>query len=666
MSRRVIGRIAIKTKPKNNSLLKGIIFIGVYVLISFILEIINFVSLGFGALPSNMFFDFAFWMVVAGLLFLIPNNVAKIVVEAVFLAVQIFINLVNATLIRNTGLVFHWHQITQTGNAATSLEPDMINWGLIVGYILIFLAFLTVTLILNKKLKNTFDFNFKKRVAFWLSSVLLIIALGSSFVFIGNAVRNDVNKKAYAFAEDGGKSMANGVYLKNATMRVMGTFGFYFHDMVTQIEASKTASAAEIEKMKELLKTGIVKDEEGFHAKDDNLIYILLESFDVFSIDPYNTPNLWKLAYGGTPTGASDNVEWGATFENFYGLNYTNNSEYISLTGHTTEKNTFADYYKKTGIAMPYSLPHLFKNANYKHVNFFHSYNKTYYNRDDIYDELGFDNVYGLEDANIDGVSKKFGNWVLDSEYIDAMMEKFIPENDSFFSYFTTVSTHGPYTKPLENFSKYLETYDKNLENYKKFLEEKKMVYPENKKDQAAFREYKARVMDIDLMVGNIFNRLAKLNILDKTTIVLFSDHTCFYNDLNGKIRGVDNTEFSNIEINNIPFIIYNNEIRQRVIETFCNTYDIYATICHMFGFEYNKLLTQGYSVFKGEISKSVHISFKHGIFNEDYYTDDLIKIKKLNENPLMKIEDFKTYAYEFFKEQEIIEFVYANKLYQK
>ena len=108
-------KIRLKNKKKTNkienkSLTKGLIFIGIYFVMSFILEVINFKVLNFGFFPKNILFNFAFWFVVCGLLFLIPNNTAKIVVEAVLLALQIFVNLVNVTLIKNTGLVFHWNQ----------------------------------------------------------------------------------------------------------------------------------------------------------------------------------------------------------------------------------------------------------------------------------------------------------------------------------------------------------------------------------------------------------------------------------------------------------------------------------------------------------------------------------------------------------------------------
>ena len=85
-----------------------------------------------------------------------------------------------------------------------------------------------------------------------------------------------------------------------------------------------------------------------------------------------------------------------------------------------------------------------------------------------------------------------------------------------------------------------------------------------------------------------------------------------------------------------------------------------------MFGFEYNSKLTQGVSIFGSDLKNSLHISFKHGIFNKDYYTEDLISIKQINENPAMTIDEFKVTAYEFFKKQETIEFVYRNNVYKK
>lgn len=666
--------IIIKRKRKkdskqknNNSLLKGLIFIGIYFVISFVLEMINFSSLGFGVLPKNLLFDFAFWLIVCGLLFLIPNNTAQIVVEAVLLGVQIFINLVNVTLMNNTGLVFHWNQVLSAGNAATSLELDMIDFGLIAGYLAILAVFLLVTISLNKKLKSGFDFNFTKRMSFWLGCAFSAIAIGSSFIFIGNAVKNNVQKKAYAFAEDGGACFENGVYFKNATMRTMGTFGFLCFDFTSVVDASKKASASEVESKKTAIKNTYVDDEDDFdYAKNNNLIMILLESFDKFALDPYNTPNLYKLAFGVDSENALSSVKWGYYFESFYGLNFTNNSEYISLTGHVTEKKSIEQYYKAEGLSMPYSLPQLFKNAGTKNVNYFHGYSKEYYNRNKIYSALGFDNVYGLEDSGMDNKSKEFGDWVLDSEYIASMLDKFIPTGQSFFSYYATISTHGPYDGKNSRLDKYEDDYNNNLENYKKYLKEQGYIYPEDTKTQNELKNYKKALMDTDLMIALIFKTLEEQGILESTTLVLFADHNCFYNDLNGKIRGVDTSDYSNIEVNNIPMIIYNDELSSRSSSIYCNTYDLFPTICDLFDFGYCTELVQGKSIFRtDDIKKSVFVSFKHGIYNEDYYSDDMIKIVQVAENPKTTLEEFKSYVYEFFKKQQTIEFVYRNNVFR-
>ena len=58
-------------------------------------------------------------------------------------------------------------------------------------------------------------------------------------------------------------------------------------------------------------------------------------------------------------------------------------------------------------------------------------------------------------------------------------------------------------------------------------------------------------------------------------------------------------------------------------------------------------------------------VSFKHGIFNEDFYTEDLIDIVQINDKPKTTLDEFKNYVYEFFKKQEVIEFVYRNNVFR-
>lgn len=654
------------SKIKNNSLIKGIILISAYFVLSLIVEMINFAMLGFGVFPENILFDLAFLAIICGLLFLIPNNTAKMVIELVLLFVQMVLCVANTILINNTGLVFHLEQLVDAGNGAECLEPYMVNFGLVVGLAVLWVATLVAAIVFNHKFKKDFQFEFKNRLIFWLVSAFSFVVIGSGFSVIGTVVRNNIQKNAYAFAADGGKAISSGVYMKNATMKTMGTFGYYFNDLVTICSNSKFATTAEKDAVLKDLNLGLYNEETAdASSKGDNLIYILLESFDEFAIDPYNTPNLWQLANGGDAKEADESVPRGFRLDNFYTMNYTNDSEYISLLGHTTEKYRFDKSFKDHGLTNPYSLPQLFKSAKYGAVNYFHPYDPTYYHRDEIYSAMGFDNVYGLADAKLDNPTTAFGDWVLDSEYIDAMMSKFIPEGKTFFSYYTTISTHGPYTVTNSRLDAYKKVYNSNLESYKSYLKSLGYTYPEDRQTEEELRHYKAAVIDIDKMIGLIFKELERQDILDKTTIILFADHNCFYNNLNAKIKNIEPREFSNIDLYNVPLLIYNNEYDSMSSDKFCNIYDLYPTICDLFGFEHNLKLTQGYSIIRDDIKNSLHVSFKHGIFNGEYYTENLRDIVLLVDNPKMSVDEFKTLAYNFFVEQETVEFVYHNDLYK-
>ena len=46
--------------------------------------------------------------------------------------------------------------------------------------------------------------------------------------------------------------------------------------------------------------------------------------------------------------------------------------------------------------------------------------------------------------------------------------------------------------------------------------------------------------MDTDAMVAELIEHLTSSGLLEKTTIVLFADHDCFYNNMSSVIKGQD------------------------------------------------------------------------------------------------------------------------------
>ena len=172
--------------------------------------------------------------------------------------------------------------------------------------------------------------------------------------------------------------------------------------------------------------------------------------------------------------------------------------------------------------------------------------------------------------------------------------------------------------------------------------------------------------MALENMIKVILNYLQSTvdssgNLLyDNTTIVLFSDHNAYYSDLNYKIKNL-NKYGTNKQMYNLPFVIFNKSLGSGEISTFCNTYDILPTIYDLYGFKYNKNLTQGYSVFSEDIKNSVFVSSMCGIFDDNFYTVDLDKYipKRNTVFNNSKINNFKEKVSLFFQKQDYIEQYY-------
>lgn len=651
-------RSAERKVNNDKSALNGLIIIALYIVVSFSMEICNFVALDMGILPTNIFPDIAYWMIFAGLLFLIPSNIARTIISSLMIFLQLALNIANQLLMDIIGCVFYLSQLRQVSDGAEGFESRLINWWVISINVLLFALFLVIAIIVQKKLKHA-DVSHKRK-RFWgiVAGIVCFWLVGGSFAFVGDTTFKNAHDGLYLENHGGESVLWNGMYFKNATFKTLGTFGYYCNDIITQIDYLDKLNNEQLDAI-ELALTSSTSDTSTYSniAKDDNLIYILVESFDLFAIDPYNTPNLWKLAYGEDTTSTSNpTVMPGTYFSNFHGYNYTNDSEVVSILGHTTTKNRMYDNLKSVGLSTPYSLPNLFHDAGYDSVNFFHGYSKKFYNRSKLNGEFGYTNVYGLEDSSLS--SEKFGDWVSDYDYINDMLEIFIPENKSFFSYYTSITAHGPYDYPNPRFDENKEVFDANYDKYSAYMAERGYYLPTDETYFNYLRQYKSAIMEDDKMVGLIFEELERQNILDKTTIVLFADHNCFYYDMSAIMKECDINK-GDIKLHNIPLIIYNDNLTSGVNDTFCSTYDLYPTLCSMFGFEYNTALTHGHDIMSEQIDNSLFVSFKTGVFNENYYTTNLYDIYETNDLDLGLQKEFVNDVLDFFKKQNIIENIY-------
>jgi len=641
-------------RVKISEILKPIYFI----FFAIILELVNFLWLNFKVtgnpeklqfLPKYFLIDIAVWLFFAGIIFLCKRKTANVFFYIV-LGLQLAVNMINATLYKVFGDIFSFDMMKLGVEAVAAFKFEFIDfWSILVN--LAILAVIIVTqVLLDRKLKKETSLKTINKKALMIISFFSCWVLSVSTFFI--QINTFYHTNTTVAVSESDEYLWDNMHFKLEAYKKFGTWGFYIKSLSNLIYKDDNYDLNKQNDLLDDLSEGQQEIDVTAPLYGDNLILIMLESFEWFAMDPYNTPTLWELR---TQTGIS--------MENFYGKNKTNVSEAISILGNMP-KDISIDYLARNkSLNSRYTLPNLFNEQGYS-ANYFHSYKKTFYNRDRNNKAMGFDKIYGLEDAHISNKSTKFNEWNLELDYVKSMAEKIAPTDKPFMSFYTTVSTHGTYKTTNERFKDYYKTYDENLENFKNWLDkETSYIYPSDKNLVKAFRQYKCAAMDTDRMVGYLLNYLEENGLKDNTAIIMYADHNCYYQDLCFNIKGTSKADYNDIYNYNIPFMIYSEKLLPEINTNFCNTYDIYPTICELFGLPYNNAITQGYSVFSPEIENSVMVSYLSGAFNQDFYTLNIVDMftsPKATQTDLIR---FKRNACKFYERLTDIELMYKYGL---
>lgn len=627
-----------------------------YCLFATLFEIINFLWLrfetsggGIQILPTYFVLDLAVFVIVAGIISVLPRKGANAVMY-VFIGLQALINIVNATLYKVFGDIFSFDMMKLGAEAVSAFKLEFIDFWSILANFALLAGLIVLQVLLDRKMQKEVTLKKLGKRAFKEVCVSLALIVGFSGFYGQTLSFADSEKSARVYASD--KYLWDNQHFKLESYKSFGTWGFYYKSLANLIYKNDKLTKKDKADIKALITSGKQAEDTSATLYGDNLIIIMLESFEWFAIDPYNTPTLWDIKTNS-----------GVSFEKFYGKNKTNVSEDIAILGNMP-KDTSMDYLAANDLlGSDYTLPNMFKQRGYT-VNYFHGYKKSFYDRDKVNKAMGFDHVYGIEDANISNKSLAFNNWNLDSDVVDAFMDEFIPEDKNFVSFLTTITTHGTYARSNERFSDYYKTYDRNLSEYKTWLKENTdFIYPTDKNYQSYLRQYKCAAMDTDKMVYNVIENLKAKGVHDNTTIVLYSDHNCYYQDLCYEIKGTEKDDYTDIYNYNIPCMIYNPKLTPEQNYNFVNTYDIFPTICELYGLPYNTTLTQGYNMFSEDIENSTMVSYLTGIFDDKFYSLNISDTYEMAESTKADLKAFTNNATKFYDKQYNIELIYKYGL---
>ena len=439
------------------------------------------------------------------------------------------------------------------------------------------LIFGIIVIILNKKYHESY----RDKIYFVFLITFTILCTTTFFICAKFRLgSDDVNSYDASFSA---LEVYNEFNDPNKNMQVVGMYENIFRGINIYINKKINNNTKELTKE---IKTYIKENPKILESneytgifKNKNLIVILLESIDTFIINEEVMPTLYKLSNEG--------LNFTNRYSPSFGGGQTINSEFALNTGlYTSLEGNIYNY----GNTYKNSLANSFKNLGYEANSIHYNYG-YYYNRSVFHKELGYENHYALLDMK--DIDHDKYNYEYDSNLIiSPKVSKLITKNSPFLSFITTYSTHLPY----------------NASNNKCIGSKYGFIISHNEELSCIYN----LAYDTDKMLSLLIEKLTNEGILDNTVLVIASDHYMYgYSEIE-KAKNTNNPYL----IQNIPLIIWNNNIDPKTIDIPIDTADILPTILNLFGINYDPNLYVGEDAFS--TNRNNYIYFKEDVYYKD------------------------------------------------
>lgn len=446
---------------------------------------------------------------------------------------------------------------------------------------------LLIFLIKDKKVKRN------RRTMIIRNAIIVAVILLSVSRF--KAMSKNVDRSRHAYER---KNMA----------KDFGTLyfhGFDIYDFTKQkISKNTPLSDEELNIIKDFYKNKDNSPSKYFGTIDNkNLIVIQVEAMQQFVVDleiegREVTPFLNRLKNNSFYfNNIYHQVAGGNTSDAEFLLN---NSLYPAITGAV-------NYLYPTNEFL--SLGKIMRDRGYI-ANSFHGYESSFWNREVVYRNYGYNKFYGINDFEI---NEKRGWAISDRSFFEQALDISL-KNDKFYSFLITLSSHHPY----DAFSD-IELHTGKFEGTQVGNYLKSMYY-------------------VDSAIESLFNKLEESGELNNTVIVIYGDHSGLYQDQRSLVEDLLNLDGSNIDwlkIQKVPLWIYTgSELEGRTIDKVGGQIDILPTILDLYGINHpyalgNSLLVED----DGSCLK------RDGtVILKDYYYDNIEKVLyDMNTNELVE-----------------------------
>ncbi|UFU00195.1 LTA synthase family protein [Radiobacillus kanasensis] len=385
------------------------------------------------------------------------------------------------------------------------------------------------------------------------------------------------------------------VFDREDFVKNIGLFNYHMYDIALQAFTTSQiafADGTKISEIRDYVKD--VKSEEQSElfgiAKDRNLIFISLESIQSFVMK--NEVNGEEI----TPF-LNNLIDDSYYFENFY---------HQVAQGKTSDSEFLVEnsLYPLPGGAVFFlraqneynAMPEILGQQGY-YSAVFHANNKSFWNRNNMYDTLGFKNffdetAYQITEENSIG-------WGLKDKSFFTQSIKYLQELPKpFYSKFITLTNHHPYELGKEDAS--IEPYDS---------------------ESTTLNQYFQTVRYTDEAVEQFFEQLKQSGLYENSIIVLMGDHygiSEYENEALGQYLEQEITPYDHIQLQRVPFFIHIPGEEGKVVSKIAGQIDVKPTLLHLLGVDTERDIGFGTDLLAE--NRKEFIAFRDGSFVSDDY----------------------------------------------
>ena len=347
-------------------------------------------------------------------------------------------------------------------------------------------------------------------------------------------------------------------------------------------------------------------------AKGKNLIIIQVEALQQFVIDKKVmgteiTPNLNKL------------IKRSAYFNNYFyqiAAGGTSDAEFMSNNSLYPAPSGAAYFLYSSNDYL--SLPKVLAKNGYETAAL-HGYNETFWNRNIMYKDLGFQNFFSEKSYNI---NEKVGLGLSDKEFLTQSIDKLHKLSNPYYAFLITLSSHYPYD---------------DIKSYGAFNV--------GKYENSLIGNYIKSIHYTDAELGIFLDKLQADGTLDNSILAIYGDHYAIPKDKQnelGKFMNINNmTELQWTKLQKVPLIVhFPKDANKGLNEVYGGQMDLYPTLSNLYDLPNKNQF--GKDLFN---SKGGNVVFRNGSFtdgtnfylsqNDSFYSVD--SDEKLPQSEILK-----------------------------